>query len=61
MSFTDDLSVIDLFMARLRLELFSALQHPNDRVRESAWEIVDDAVKFKPLLDKKETTPDAID
>jgi hypothetical protein len=50
----DTLDEVDLAMLKLRIELFAALQSPNRRVRELAWQIVDDIKDIEVVTRPKE-------
>lgn len=39
-----DTTLLDIALAKLRAEMFAALQHPNDHVRRSAYELLRDLV-----------------
>ncbi len=48
----------ELFMAKVRIELYSAIQHPDMKLREAVWDLIDEVLQIRPAHDPRVQTPD---
>jgi hypothetical protein len=48
-----DITVQDLILARLRVELYAAIQHPDMGLRRAVWDLLDEILEVRAAVEPK--------